>query len=108
MLRDRFLDRFDDLLAAWRRHDEIKRRGAIVSELAGSRMFLDDLRREVNDIRRSFAPEPAELESVLLTTYCPSYQETVFLYTTDADWVVGEPRFACACGQLIDGATHLA
>ena len=102
MLQGLFLERFADLLAAWRQHDEL--RGSPTTslvQLADSREHLDELRNEVNEIRRAFAPEPSELESVLVTTYCDVYSETVFLYARNATWSDGATEFHCACGQPV-------
>ena len=102
MLQGLFLERFGDLLAAWRHHDELRGRPAVsLVELADSRERLDELRNEVNEIRRAFSPEPSELESSLVTTYCDVYSETVFLYARNAMWIDGAPEFRCACGQPV-------
>ena len=109
MLRGIFRDRFEDLLAAWHRHQQLRAAGtASVAELAESRFHLDQLRDRANRTRRAFAPEPRELQSVLLTTFCSTFDETVFLFHTDADWSASEPRFRCACGSTIEGAVHPA
>jgi hypothetical protein len=109
MLRGLFLDRFDDLLAAWRNHDRLRVAAtASVQELAESRRRLDDLRHEANTIRRAFAPEPKELESVLMTTFCATLDETVFLFQNDAEWSSGPARFRCACGSMIDEVANPA
>jgi hypothetical protein len=109
MLRGIFLDRFDELLAAWRSHHRLRATGtASVAQLAESRLRLDDLRDKANEIRRAFAPEPRELESVLMTTFCASFGETVFLFQNDVDWSGARPRFRCLCGSVIDEAAHIA
>lgn len=79
-----------------------------VPQLAESRRRLDELRHEANEIRRAFAPEPKELESVLMTTFCGTYDETVFLFQNDAEWAGGRPRFRCICGTVIHEAAHPA
>jgi len=109
MLRGVFLDRFDDLLAAWRDHARLRAaEGVTVRDLASSRHRLDQLRQETNRIRRSFAPEPKELESVLLTTFCSTFDETIFLFQSDADWSGDRPRFRCVCGAIVGAAAHLS
>lgn len=106
MLRGLFLDKFDNLLAAWRHHDGLRKSSSPLEQLAESRLRLDRLREEVNRLRRSFAPDPKEFESVLLTTFCDSYEETVFLYQNDAEWVEDRPRFRCRCGLVVDEAAN--
>lgn len=109
MLRSIFLERFEELLDAWRRHKQLQRAGTVsVAQLAESRLRLDELRDRANRTRRAFAPEPRELESVLLTTFCATFDETVFLFHTDADWSGAHPRFRCVCGTRIDGVAHPA
>ena len=107
MLRGLFADRFDDLLAAWREHDRLRREADTpLLTLANSRQRLDDLRQTANALRRSYAPEPGELESVLVTAFCSTFEETVFLYQNDADWSQGAARFRCVCGQLVAAPSH--
>ena len=102
MLRGLFADGFDDLLAAWREHDRLRGEADTpLLTLANSRLRLDDLRQSVNALRRSYAPEPGELESVLITTFCSAFEDIVFLYQSDADWSSGAARYRCACGQLV-------
>ncbi len=108
MLRGLFLDQFDDLLTAWRSHDRLRSAVDVpLQQLAASRDRLDHLRNKANETRRAFAPESRELEAVLLTTFCGTYDETVFLYQNDAAWKAGPPRFRCVCGSTIDEAAHL-
>jgi hypothetical protein len=105
MLRGLFLDRFDDLLAAWRNHQRLRATDTVtVKQLADSRLRLDRLRDQANQIRRSYAPEARELESVLLAAFCATFDETVFLFQRDAEWSDGHQRFRCVCGSLVDGA----
>jgi hypothetical protein len=108
MLRGLFLDQFDDLLTAWRSHDRLRSASGVpLQQLAESRDRLDDVRNKANETRRAFAPESRELESVLLTAFCGTYDETVFLYQNDAEWTDGPPRFRCVCGSMIDESAHL-
>ena len=103
MLRDRFDTHYRDLVRAWIRHQELRRRRVPLSELAASRRTLDNVRDEANTVRRAFAPDDRELESVLVTTYCDRLDETVFLYSADAEWSGVVPRFTCPCGDPVDG-----
>jgi hypothetical protein len=103
VLRDVFEARYRELVAAWVRHHDLRRGPAPLPELAASRRRLDLLRDAVNTTRRAFAPDRAEIESVLLTAYCDRYGETVFLYAADAAWGPAGPRFRCVCGDPIDG-----
>lgn len=85
------------------RHHEMRRGGVPISELAASRCTLDSVRDATNAVRRAFAPDDRELESVLVTTFCDRLDETVFLYSADAEWSGAEPRFTCPCGDPMDG-----
>ena len=93
--------RFDDLLIAWRYHDDLRRGWPSTSQLAESRMRLDRLRGETYRLRRGLYPEPHEVEDALATAYCDSLDETVFLYAPDARGDDQRRRFACPCGQTI-------
>ena len=103
MLRDVFEESYDQLVAAWSHHQQLRRKRAHLEELAASRLRLDALRDITNATRRAFAPDTRETESILKTVFCDRLDETVFLYTADASWLGGDPRFTCACGDPIDG-----
>ncbi|MFQ5554396.1 MAG: hypothetical protein ACE5GC_03355 [Acidimicrobiia bacterium] len=103
MLRDRFEARYSELVTAWMRHHDLRRRGAALPVLAESRLTLDRLRDVTNALRRAHAPEPGEMEDALVTTYCDRLGETVFLFSADAEWHATGPRFLCVCGNPIDG-----
>lgn len=103
MLKELFALRYADLVRAWLSHQDLRSRRVPVAELADSRLRLDRLRDETNALRRAHAPEPHEAEDALLTTYCDRFAETVFLFTADADWSSGVPRFRCVCGDPVDG-----
>lgn len=98
-----FDERYDELVSAWNYHRDLRRRKAPLIELAASRRRLDRLRNDTNKVRRAHAPEPSELESSLLTTYCDRLGEMVFLFMADADWRGEQPQFTCVCGDPLDG-----
>ena len=103
MLKDDFETHYRELVAAWSDHQAIRRTGAPLEELWASRLRLERQRDRTNAVRRSFAPDRREIESVLHTTYCDRLGETVFLFAADARWGPGGPRFWCACGDPLDG-----
>ena len=94
---------YDELVTAWVRHLDLRKRRTPIAELAESRMALDRLRDATNALRRAHAPEPIEVQDALVTTFCDRLGQTVFLFSADADWSKGAPRFRCACGDPIDG-----
>ncbi len=103
VLRKLFDASYDELVAAWVRHLDLRKRRTSIAELAMSRVALDRLRDSTNALRRAYAPEPTEVQDALVTTFCERLGETIFLFTADADWSMGGPRFRCACGDPIDG-----
>ena len=103
MLRTQFDAQYEELVATWSRHQDLRKRHVPIARLAESRRRLEFLRDITNATRHAFAPDRRELESVLVTTYCHRLDEMVFLYTADAEWTRSGPRFICACGDPIDG-----
>ena len=103
MLRTQFDAQYEELVATWSRHQDLRKRHVPIARLAESRRRLEFLRDITNATRHAFALDRRELESVLVTTYCHRLDEMVFLYTADAEWTRSGPRFICACGDPIDG-----
>ena len=103
MLKDVFETHYQQLVRAWSLHHEARRRGAPVDELAASRIRLDRLRDRTNAVRRAFAPDRREVESILHTTFCERLGQMVFLFAADAQWSHTGPHFICACGDPVDG-----
>ena len=103
VLKQIFETHYRQLVVAWTEHQEVKRRGAPLEELWASRLRLERQRDRTNAVRRAFAPDRREIESVLHTTYCDRLGDTVFLFTADAQWGPGGPHFLCACGDAVDG-----
>ncbi len=107
VLRDVFETHYRQLVDAWTHHEEVRRRGVPLHELAASRFRLERLRDLTNSVRRAFAPDGREVESVLRATYCDRLGETVFLFAADARWSSAGPDFVCACGDPVDGGEEL-
>ncbi len=106
MLSQALQARLDDLLAAWRYHDDLRKTRTSIARLASSRSRLDRVRNEIHRLRRGLHPEPGEVEDALASTYCESLGETVFLFAADVDWQVSAERFRCLCGQLVNAPRH--
>lgn len=90
---------FETLLILWRRHDELRRRGASVPHLANSRRALDAARDRVARLRRAIAPRPDELADALETVVCPVLETPVVIAWRDARRFDGALHFTCACGE---------
>ena len=99
-----FESRLDDLLAAWRHHNDLRRRRAPISDLAAAREVLDRSRDAAYRVRRALNPEPAEAQEALATLRCNWIDDTVFLYGADARWDDPAPRLLCICGERVDVA----
>ena len=104
MLSPVFESRLDDLLAAWRHHNDLRRQRAPIAELAQARANLDRSRDAAYAIRRAFNPEPREVDEALATAYCATLDETVFLFATAASWDGSNPTLRCVCGQQVEAS----
>lgn len=92
---------FDDLLACWRRHDDLGRHvKTSVTRLARSRSDLDLARDRMQRLRVVMYPTPDELTETLLTTLCPTLDQVVHLGWRHRD-PANPGHLACLCGQLL-------
>jgi len=107
MLSPIFESRFDDLLAAWRHHNDLRRQRAPISDLAAAREVLDQSRDAAYRVRRALNPEPAEAQEALATLRCSWIDDTVFLYAGDARWDGPSPRLLCICGERVGLPTYV-
>jgi hypothetical protein len=96
-----FDDVFVDLLATWRRHDELRRRQASLAERVASHDALEMARDRASRVRRAFAPEPSELHEVAMASFCEVLGATVLLYHRDAIRTAAAPSWLCLCGAMI-------
>jgi hypothetical protein len=92
---------FDDLLMAWRHHDDLKARPrTAVTRLAASRRSLDEARHRMRRLREALYPTAEEHEDVLVTALCTTLDEVVHL-----SWQHVHPHrpgaAVCVCGELI-------
>ena len=92
---------FDDLLVAWRHHDDLRRRPkTAVTRLAASRRELDDARSRMRRLREALYPTDEEHEDVLVTALCSGLDEVVHL-----NWRHAHPHrpgvVVCICGEFI-------
>ena len=92
---------FDDLLVAWRHHDDLKRTPKIaVTRLAASRSALEDARSRMRRLREALYPTTDEHEDVLVTALCSVLDEVVHL-----NWRQVHPHrpgvAVCICGEHI-------
>ena len=100
MLSPIYESRLDDLLAAWRLHQDVRASNGTIRDLAQARQLLDETRHDAYRARRALNPEPSEAAEALATAYCDVIDETVFLFATDARWE--SPRnFMCLCGDAL-------
>lgn len=99
MLHPVLEDAIDSLLATWRHYEEIARRRSDYAARNAARRQLDAHRTRVHRLRRGLHPEPRELESVSLSTHCPSLGVPVFLHTSDVSEEDGS--FLCPCGAPV-------
>lgn len=100
MLSPIFEFRLDELLNAWRVHNDVRTRGGDLRELAMARQRLDEHRQLAYRTRRALNPEPSEASEALATSYCERIDETVFLFATDAAWE-DQVTFSCICGDSV-------
>lgn len=97
---------FEDLLATWRAHQAIQDRttrsfdDAHLAKLATSRQSLDRARTRMHQLRMAVYPENHEIESIVESVWCESYETVVHLR-----WVDQHPtkpgNFVCTCGHLV-------
>ena len=92
---------FDDLLVAWRHHDDLQRTPKVeVTRLARSRSELDDARNRMRRLREGLYPTDEENEDVLVTALCSALDEVVHL-----NWRHVHPHrpgvAVCICGEFI-------
>ena len=105
MLSPIFESRLDDLLAAWRHHNDLRTQGAAIPDLAAARAALDRSRDAAYRVRRALNPEPAEAEEALATAHCSWIDDTVFLFAADARWDGSTPQLKCVCGERVTPPT---
>lgn len=101
MLSPIFESRLDDLLAAWRHHNDLRTQGAAIPDLAAARAALDRRRDAAYRARRALNPEPAEAREALATAHCSLIDDTVFLFAVDARWDGPTPQLRCICGERV-------
>ena len=101
MLHPALDDAFDDLLLAWRHHEERRSSGAAIAALAASREALDHARSRVAGLRRALNPEEHEAGEAAMAATCPSLGSTVVLYSADR---IGDDAFRCVCGEVMPAA----
>lgn len=107
MLHRLFVEAFDDLLVAWRAHDDLRKAQAPLSALGESHDRLEQARRTVDRYRRAFAPGPRDVEAAALVVHCSRVDEPVLLYRRDAKHFSSVPSWQCVCGDAIEiGTDH--
>jgi len=87
---------FDDLLVAWRHHDERRASGAPVPRLFETRRGLDEARDRVRRLRRGLYPEEGEIGEAAFAVTCPSLDATVVVYAQEVHG--GQNQYRCVCG----------
>ncbi len=98
MLHPVLEDAIESLLASWRHYENASRRRSEYAALNAARRQLDAHRVKVHRLRRGLHPEPREMESVSLSTHCPSLGVPVFLQADVSD---ADGSFLCPCGALV-------
>lgn len=107
MLHRLFVEAFDDLLEAWRAHDDLRTAQAPLSALGESHDRLERARRTVDRYRRAFAPGPRDVEAAALVVHCSRVDEPVLLYRRDANHFPSVTSWQCVCGAAIEiGSDH--
>ncbi len=97
MLHPRFEALYADLVAAWRRHHDLRRERAPLPELAESRRRLDRLRDDIWRLRLALSPEPREIREMAFSAWCSTLGETVWIRWSDTE---GD-RYRCVCGETV-------
>lgn len=107
MLHRLFVEAFDDLLEAWRAHDDLRKAPAPLSALGESLDRLERARRTVGRYRRAFAPGPRDVEAAALVVHCSRFDEPVVLDRRDARHLASVTSWKCVCGDAIEiGSDH--
>jgi len=104
MLHRLFVEAFDDLLEAWRAHDDLRNARAPLPALGESHDRLERARRTVDRYRRAFAPGPRDVEAAAFVVHCSRVDEPVLLYRRDANHYL-VPSWQCICGDAIEIAS---
>lgn len=91
----------DDLLIAWRHHDDVRSNERATIEQRGSaRTALDGARERMHRLRAALYPNPDERSAVVVTALCPALDEVVYLSWSHRD--ARRPgNLQCPCGELV-------
>ncbi len=92
---------FEELLARWRRHDELRRTGGSLFELATSRHQLDEIRNQAHRLRQALNPMARELEEVALAAHCDTLEALVFFRYNQAEPGPEGVEYQCICGERV-------
>jgi hypothetical protein len=99
MLHPLLEDAFDDLLVAWRHHQERRATAMDTASLAVSRAALDEVRDRVRRLRTALHPEHHEVEEAAFAVTCPSLDTAVVVYPRDVTLDAGVATYTCVCGR---------
>lgn len=96
----------DDLLSAWRCHEELRANfRTSLSQLAASRRRLDDARQRVHFLRSELYPNDTERESVAMLMVCATLEHVVHVPARELHVQPdGAAQFRCPCGDTVTGA----
>lgn len=91
----------DDLLTAWRHHDDVRgAERASIEQVGAARTVLDQARDRMHRLRSALYPNADERSVVVLTALCPALDEVVFLSWNHRD--ARRPgNLRCPCGELV-------
>ena len=95
-------DAFDQLLAAWRVHHDLKRDARTpYTRLASARIDLDTARNRVSRLRIALQPYGNDHQLIGLMILCERIDEVVHIRHLDLTRTGGEEHYQCICGDLV-------
>lgn len=92
---------FEELLIRWRFHDDLRRRGGPLLELANSRQRLDEIRNQAHRLRQALHPMDRELDEMALAAHCDTLETTVFFRYSQAEPGPTGVEYECVCGERV-------
>ena len=92
----------DDLLSAWRSHDDIRRsRRTTYAELANSHVALQRARSRAHRLRIALHPYGNDVELIATAVLCDRLDEIVHVSYEQLELGDGWRAFECICGQRV-------
>lgn len=93
-------EHFEELLAAWRHHHDVRRLGGTWEQRVAARARLDAARETTYRLRRSLAPRADERLNAALTVVCEILEAPVAVSWQDVRRTDAGFEYRCACGHL--------